>query len=223
MKFATTIEDLGKPQWIAMLKALKSMGEMTTADLARALDVSYMGAKQNASELTRLGYVKRVRVPRTGVGRPEISYRLAAKADALFPDMAMGFLMELLENSRMLFGENAPERMIYEHFETQRLEWTKALENLPGVIERAAKIAALRSRAGAWCRLEQPQDDNPRLVEIHTPLAPLFAKYPGTATMETRALEALLGRRIERRELDGGDSRPARVEFVFSAHPANVI
>lgn len=223
MKFAATIEDLAKPQWLAMLKALKSMGEMTTADLARALDVSYMGAKQNAAELTRLGYVKRVRVPRTGVGRPEISYRLASKADALFPDMAMDFLMELLESSRVLFGENAPERMIYQHFETQRLEWAKALENLPGVIERAEKIAALRSRAGAWCHLEQPPNENPRLVEIHTPLAPVFARYPGTATMETRVLEALLGRRTERRELDGDGSRPPRVEFVFSADPPNVI
>ena len=41
----------------------------------------------------------------------------------------------------------------------------------------------------------------------------MFAVYPGAVTLELRMMEELLGTRIVRKEIPGGRSGPARVDY----------
>ncbi len=210
--FTPAIQDLAKPQWLAAIRALKTSGGMPITRLAEHLGVSYMAAKQYGEDLTKLGYLERIRTPRAAVGRPEIFYRAAAKSDSLFPEPGMDFSMELLENSRLLFGENAPERLIFQHFETLRPRWSRELQSFTNPAERAKKLAALRRAAGAICSYEEQHPPCPRLIEPHHPLMPLFRKYPRAATIDTRMIEELLGTRVERIE---SESNPKTTEYLL--------
>lgn len=213
--FTPVVADLAKPQWVAVLRVLESSGGMTTRQLAGQLDVSYMAAKQYGEDLTRLGYVERIRKPRTAVGRPEIYYRLAAKAEAVFPDMGMGFSLELLENSRQLFGDNAPDRLIYQHFETLRSRWSTALAPHTQPCERAEKLATLRREYGVRCFFEAAGETPARLIERQHPLHRIFQQYPRALAMDARLIEELLGTRAERVETARGGSGPLHVEFLL--------
>jgi len=223
MMFSTAIQDLAKPQWLAALSALKRSGSMPIAQLAEHLGVSYMAAKQYGEDLTRLGYLERIRTPRTAVGRPEIFYRIAAKADTLFPDIGMALSLELLENSRHLFGENAPERLIYQHFESLRVRWSAEIEPSSDPRERAQKLAALRTASGAMCFFEPSKAPCARLIELHHPLSRLFQKYPRATGMDTRMIEDLLGLRVERVERIKGGKESVMVEFLLPELPAEAL
>jgi len=214
--FTSAIQDLAKPQWLATIKALKTTGGMPISQLATELGVSYMAAKQYGEDLTKLGYLERIRTPRTAVGRPEIFYRAAAKADTLFPGSGIGFSLELLDHCRQLFGENAPERLIYQHFETLRARWSAELAALDDPLARAQKLATLRNAAGAVCAFDAAAGPCPRLRELHNPLMPLFSKYPRAAAMDQRLIEELLGTRVERVEC--GKNR-ATVDYLLHDLP----
>lgn len=213
--FSPVFADLGKPQWIAALQALANTGGMTINELAETLGVSYMAAKQYGEDLSRLGYLERTRKPRTAIGRPEIFYRFADRADALFPDSGMALSLELLENSRLLFGENAPERLMHQHFEALRTSWAEALAPCTSPQVRATWLATLRGHYGAWCWFEPAGESHARLIERHHPLNPVFRQYPRAAAMDTRLIEDLLGTRVERVEIARSTTGPARVEFRF--------
>lgn len=215
--FSEGIKDLAKPQWISAIRVIKWNGGMPISRLADALGVSYMAAKQYAEDLTKLGYLERIRTPRTAVGRPEIFYRAASKADLLFPSVSMDFSLELLESSRLLFGENAPERLIFQHFESLRSAWSAILLPLPDPMERATKLAELRNLGGAVCSFVREGNACPRLVEIHHPLKALFRKYPTAVAMDTRLITELMEMRVERVEKGNASSA---VEYLLQGMPS---
>lgn len=210
--FSETIKDLAKPQWLAALGVLKTSDGMAIRELADRLDVSYMAAKQYGEDLTRMGYLQRIRTPRTAVGRPEIAYRVAAKADAIFPDVGMSFSLELLENSRQLFGENAPDRLLYQHFESLHAHWSPLLEPLTHPFEKAGKLATLRRAYGAVSSFIPATDTPARLIEHHHPLNRVFALHPRAVGMDTRLIGDLLGTRVERREKE---NIPSCIEYLL--------
>ena len=176
-------------------------------------NVRYMAVKQYCETLKKLGYLERTRAPRAEVGRPEIFYRLAPKAALLFPQAGVGFSLDLLDNLRSLFGESAPERLIFQYFQHQQERWKPRLAKAKSLVERATLLAGLRERDGCFSRCKYDPENGVRIEEYHQPLQPIFAKYPRALGMELRMLEALLGTRITRREVHAGRHGPARVDF----------
>ena len=206
--------DLIKPQWRAVLEALKRSGGMPVSDLARQTGASYMAVKTHCEELTQAGYLIRTRLPRTEVGRPEIFYSLAEKSDALFPSAGLDFTLELLDEVKLMYGENAPDKLLFQYFQTRQDRYAKLLEKFPLAPERADKLAALRQKDGCACQCESGPPV--RLVELHNPLQRIFEHYPRAAAMELRMLEQLLGCRVARRELPGGRESTPRIVFEIS-------
>ncbi|MEI6178419.1 MAG: winged helix-turn-helix transcriptional regulator [Verrucomicrobiota bacterium] len=211
--FLPGYKDLVKPQWIATLEELKLTGELPVSELSRRLKLSYMAVKQYCEALKKLGYLERSRAPRVQVGRPEIFYRLAPKADLLFPQAGIGFAQDLLENLKGLFGESAPERLIYQYFQHLQGRWTPRLAKAKTLIEKATVLAGLRTQEGCFVRCQYDLEKGLRIEEYHHPLWPVLAKYPRAVGMETRLFEALLGCRVTRREIHAGRHGPARVDF----------
>jgi predicted ArsR family transcriptional regulator len=160
--------------------------------------------------------LERSRIPRTEVGRPEIFYRLTSKADALFPESGVGFTLEILDSLRPIFGENAPDRLLFQYFQQQQEEWLPKLAKAESVVEKATLLAALREKTGCFGRCQYDAEKGFRIEEYHHPLQRIFEKYPRAVTMELRMIEQLLGTRVVRREIPGGSAGPARIDFEIS-------
>ncbi|MEI7912165.1 MAG: winged helix-turn-helix transcriptional regulator [Verrucomicrobiota bacterium] len=211
--FLPGYKDLVKPQWVATLEELKLSGELPVSELSRRLGMSYMAVKQYCEALKNLGYLERSRAPRAEVGRPEIFYQLAAKAALLFPQAGVVFSLELLDDLKALFGESAPERLLFQYFQHRQERWQARLAKAKSVLEKATLLAALREQDGCFCRCKYDPEKGVRIEEYHQPLQPVFAKYPRALGMELRLLEALLGTRVTRREIHASRHGPARVDF----------
>jgi predicted ArsR family transcriptional regulator len=97
--FLHGFKELVRPQWVRIVEELKIHGGMAIPELSAIMEMSYMGVKQHCEALRELGYLERSRVPRSEVGRPEITYRLSPKADALFPQAGVALTLSLLNNT----------------------------------------------------------------------------------------------------------------------------
>lgn len=208
--------DLIKPQWRAVLEALKRSGGMPVSDLARNSGGSYMTVKAHCEALTKAGYLIRTRLPRTEVGRPEIFYSLAVKAEALFPQAGVDFTLELLDELKLMYGDSAPEKLLFQYFQKQLERGRQQLAKLSTTVARAVRFAALREQDGGTSHCECDPGQPVRIVECHNPLQRIFARYPRAAAMELRMIEELLGTRVVRRELPGGRETPPRVVFEIA-------
>lgn len=206
-------QDLLKPQWRLIIETLKLAGGLPVSELARCVGASYMTAKTHCDELADAGYLIRTRLPRTAVGRPEIFYSLAAKSDALFPPAGIEFTLDLLDELRVMHGESAPERLLFQYFSKlgERLE--KSITKLRSPADKARKLAALREKDGHASRCEAQPGQPVRIVEYHNPLQRVFDRFPRAATMELRMIEQVLGSRVIRNELPAGPESTPRVVF----------
>lgn len=208
--------DLIKPQWRVVLEEIKLSGGMPVSDLARSTGGSYMAVKTHCEELTKSGYLIRTRLPRTEVGRPEIFYSLSTKADALFPEAGVGFTLGLLEELRLMYGDSAPEKLLFQYFQKRREQLAKTLDKLPSTAEKAVKLSALRTKEGCASECECEPGKPIQILEIHNPLQRIFELYPRAAAMEVRMIEQLLGARVLRHEIPGGRETPPRIVFEIS-------
>jgi predicted ArsR family transcriptional regulator len=211
--FLPGFRDLVKEGWVKILDELKLSGGLPVPELCRRLGGSYMGMKDQCDRLVKLGYLERWRLPRQEVGRPEIMYRLAPKADAIFPQAGVSLSLELLEAARSLFGDTAPERLLMQYFGQLRERWRPKLAKTRSLVERATMLSALREKEGCFGRCKYDPAKGFRIEEYHHPLHPVFAVYPGAITLELRMMEELLGTRIVRREIPGGRGGPARTDY----------
>ena len=122
--------DLIKLKWLVIIEALKRRGGMPVSELCDETKGSYMTVKTHCDELVDAGYLVRTRLPRREVGRPEIFYSLAAKADELFPQAGMDFSLELLDELRQMQGESAPDRLLFQYFSKLTARYEKQLGEL---------------------------------------------------------------------------------------------
>ncbi len=209
-------QDLIKPQWRGLLEELKRAGGMPVSDLSRKTGGSYMAVKTHCDDLTKAGYLIRTRLPRTEVGRPEIFYSLSTKCDALFPQAGVDFTLELLDELKQMYGESAPDKLLYQHFQKRFDHLAQALDKLPAPAAKAAKLAALREKEGCASHCECEPGQPLRIVELHNPLQRIFERYPRAAAMELRMMEQLFGTRVLRREVPTGRETPPHVVFEIS-------
>lgn len=214
--FRPGFRDLVKPQWVATIEELKLSGGLPVSELARRIEASYMAVKQYCEDLKDLGYLERSRIPRSEVGRPEIFYRLTAKADALFPQAGTSFSVEILDSLKPIFGDSAPDRLLFQYFQQQQEQWLPKLAKAKSLVEKATMLAGLREKSGCFGRCKYDPEKGFRIEEYHHPLQRIFEKYPRAVAMEHRMMEQLLGTKVVRNEIAGGRAGPARVDFEIS-------
>ena len=214
--FLSAFHDLLKPQWLSTLVELKNSGGMPVSELSRALGASYMTVKQHCEELTKRGYLMRSRIPRTGIGRPEIFYRLSEKAEAMFPAIPPSFTLDLMDHARHLFGETAPEKLLFQHFQKQEAHWKERLCKAASLVARARLFAKLREQEGCFTRCIHDEGEGGVILrEFHNPMRPVFEKFPRALSMEVRAMEAALDCRLDRKVVLGLGGLPSYVDFTL--------
>lgn len=210
--FASGFRDLVKKQWVSLVEELKLSGGLPVPELQRRIGGSYMGVRDQCEALRKRGYIETWRIPRKGIGRPEIMYRLTDKADGAFP--ATGQMsLSLLEASRQLFGDTAPERLLLHYFQQLREQWRPRLAKAKSMVEKATLLSSLREKEGCFGRCKYDPDQGFRIEEFHHPMQPIFDVYPNAIQFELRIMEELLGSKIIRREVPGGRGGPSRVDY----------
>ncbi len=195
---------------------LKISGGMAVSELAKELGGSYMSVKQHCEDLTKHGYLMRIRVPRKEIGRPEIFYRLAEKADAMFPAIPSSFSIQMLEHAQTLFGDTAPEKLLYQYFQEQETYWKTRISQGTTLLYRAGLFVKLRSKEGLFMRcIFDESSEKITLREFHHPLQPVFEKFPRAVAMEQRAMEEAFGVKISRVPGEPVGGEPPYIDFVL--------
>lgn len=147
------------------------------------------------------------------MGRPEIFYSLSVKADGLFPEAGANFTLDLLSEAKSLYGESAPDKLLFQHFKKQQEKWVLHFAKLTTLAEKAEKLASLREQSGCSTRCVLTENLGVRLEEFHNPLQRIFELYPRAMIMEQKVIEQFLGTRVNRREIDSGRQGQPRVIF----------
>lgn len=201
--FSQALHDISKPSYLGIIGELKRSGGLAIPELAKILEMSYMGVKQHCVKLEGLGYLKVWRVPRTQVGRPQKLYKLTAKADPLFPSGGVELVLALLDGVKAKFGEAAPEKLLYHYFEKEREHWLKAVKPGKSLVEKATRFADARSKSGHFCHCHYNVQEGFFIEEYHHPLHQIFELYPRLVLMETRMMEQALGTQVSREQRRG--------------------
>ncbi|WP_083912866.1 helix-turn-helix transcriptional regulator [Rubritalea marina] len=196
--FNDAYRDLTRPNVLRIIECLKKSQGMTVTALSKELEMSYMGVKQQCEKLETAGYLSTWRVPRKAAGRPEKLYLLTQKCDALFPQAGVELSINVMEGVKRFFGESAPEKILFHHFEQQRASWAGQVGRGKSLVEKATRLVELREKAGVFCRCHYSREDGFRIEEFHHPMQELFVIYPSAIRQEIRMMEQLLGTKVER-------------------------
>ena len=207
--FSDVHRDTMRSSYAEIIEALKTSDGMPVSDLARELGMSYMGVKGHCVNLTKMGYLEEWRVPREKkeVGRPEKLYRLMPKCDGLFPEAGTGLTLAVLDGVKQLFGESAPEKLLFHHFQQLRDQWQAKVRVGKSMVEKATRLADLRDKEGWFGRCHYDPESGFRIEEFHNPLSKIYAVYPNAVRMEVQMMEQLLGTKVVRNEVSMGKGR----------------
>jgi predicted ArsR family transcriptional regulator len=196
MIFPLLREILHSPVTEIILHLKKSPG-MSVKELCVLMDMSYMGVKQHCMDLEKKGYLDTWRRPKAQ-GRPEKLYRLTVKLDPLFPKASDEMLIEMLKNAERIFGQTAPEKLIYSFFQSKAEAYQARLAQETQLENKVLVLARLRTADGCMSVAEVAAGGAIRLVDYHCPWASLARKYPLIAEIECDLMERLLDCGVER-------------------------
>lgn len=214
------IRQIGRTQRLDILTTLKRRGPMTVRELAEAFGMSYMGIKGHCLEMAKEGYLDTRRRP-SRVGRPEMLYRLTAKALEVFPGGHNELTIQVLEAVQQVYGPAAPTKILYGIFAQRTEEYRRKLAGST-LEERGAALAKLREAEGhlaefGWVEPDESDErhlvDRPTwcIVEHHSPLEDLLRKFPVVARLEREMFERVLGTAVRREE----EARPGDYQCMF--------
>jgi predicted ArsR family transcriptional regulator len=179
-----------------IIETLKKTQGLSVNELGERLKLSYMGVKQHCDELERNGYVDTWRRPKP-IGRPEMAYRLTAKARVFFPRATNGMTIEILHAANRLYGHAAGEKLLYSVFASKTEEYMRKLRGTT-VLELAEMLVKIRDQEGYMS--EVSSGDPLAIVEYHSPIFDLLDAFPLVRRLEREMMERILGVRIEREE-----------------------
>ena len=190
------IAEIGKSQRLSILNKLKRTQGLSVKELAAMLGMSYMGIKQHCIDLHKDGYLDTWRRPKP-VGRPEMLYRLTARAHELFPSTSNETTIELLESSQKLFGPSAPEKLLFNVFQRKSENYLAKIK-AGSTAEKVAQFAKMRDHEGHMAGVETK--DGVRIVEHHSPILDLLKAFPIVARLEAEMFQRVLKTAVHREE-----------------------
>ena len=193
--FLKLFRELCRPQWYAIIYAVKRSTGLSVPELAKELKMSYMGVKKHCVALEKLGYLDTWRRPKV-VGRPEKLYRLTDKADEIFPGVGDEMTVTILDAANQL-EPNAAEKLLFAFFQRQGVKIGKKLKG-NSVIDRATSLAKYRDQQGHMSSCVYDREGGLRIVECHNPLQSIYDQYPTVERMEEQMFERLLNAPVER-------------------------
>jgi len=150
-----------------LLMLLKTRGEMTTRQLAAALEVTVPAVRQHLQSQQAL---VAVREQRGGRGRPAQLWRLSAAGQRRFPDTHAELTVRLIGNIRETLGESALERILAARHDETLEHYRAALVGVSTLAGRLKRLARLRSEEGYMAEVRRDDAGAWLLIEHHCPI-----------------------------------------------------
>ena len=122
---------------------------------------------------------------------------------------------------KRMHGENAPERLIFQYFQSLKARYQAAASAADTMEKKAAVLLELREADGCIWRIDEVAAGFVRIVEYHNPMQAIFAKYPRVVQMEQGVLGEIMGAKCVRSELSALKEEQARVVLEFAALDSN--
>ncbi|MGO2334934.1 helix-turn-helix transcriptional regulator [Providencia sp.] len=199
-----------------VLFCIKTKGPISTAVIAKDLDMTGEAARQHIQKLTSLGLVEGVQcASQSGAGRPRQNWVLTEQGHQRFPDTHAQLALQLIDSVRTIFGDEGLEKLISQREEESRTKYLARCDNLP-FIERLNALADVRSEEGYMVRVEK-EDDSWLFIENHCPICAAATACQNFCRSELALFRDVLGNdaTVEREQylLDGAGRCVYRVKL----------
>lgn len=192
-----------RPEWSSdsvsaahqrVLDRLKRLGPLTTADLARALDMTSVAIRQHLSALEQAGYVASRKQPPQGRGRPATLWSLTDLARTVFPDRHAELTVGLLEAMREAVGPSGVHRIVEVRARDQVQQYAAALPAPTASLKsRVEALAARRTAEGYMAEVRQVARGEYHLVEHHCPICDAARTCQRLCDSELDVFQKVLG------------------------------
>jgi len=183
---------------------LKRSTGLSVNEIAKAVGMSYMGVKQHCIELEKKRMVDTWRRPKA-TGRPEKVYRLTHKLDGLFPEMGNEWSLALLNTSAQLYGDSAPSRILFTHFQQRTERWNQGMRK-SDLASRLKELAQLRFAEGFLSTLTAVEGGW-QMTDHHDPYLAVAKHFPLVHDLDRESVEQLLGVPVQQSVEEAGGLR----------------
>lgn len=189
--FSDIIKELFHTSKAAIISSLKRSDGLPVSEVAKEVDMSYMGVKQHCINLEKLGFLESVKVPKKDVGRPEKLYRLTAKCDDLFPTVGSGINIDLLDEVATLYGDDAPDNLLRKYFNKREQEVSAITSSEKTLIGKVNALVNYLEELGYFISITST--DNITITVYHDPFQRIACTHPIIKELEQELIEKALG------------------------------
>ena len=196
-----------------IMALLKQHGELTMAEIADYLNVSYEAVRQQVNTLVASKLVERSERPNpSGTGRPLRYYSLTPGGDHLFPKNYDELAVELIDAIGGTLGTDGLRRVLGALTDEQVARWEPRLAG-KDLAERLHALRDIYIEHDPFTGVSQENGDL-ALIERNCPFLNVASKRPALCSVTVRVLSRLLGYQVTRTErFQNGDGR-----CVFHVH-----
>src|SRR5262245_19212031 len=141
----------------AIVKLLKSDGPISSARLARRLDLTTMAVRQHLYALEREKLVTSEERP-VPQGRPAKYWRLTRDADRLFPDAYAELSVALLTAMDDALGPGGVQRVLDSRLARQRAQYAARIPAMGSLEAKLRELARIRTEEGYMADVRRDGD-----------------------------------------------------------------
>ena len=175
-----------------ILYLLKTRGAKTAQELGVLLDVTSMGARKLLEAAHAKGLVQ-FEDAADKVGRPARRWRLTDTGNALFPDRHADLALQLIEQTRTLFGEAGLTRLIAAREQAIEAHYKMEVDGHDTLPARVAALARARDQEGYMADTEVRDDGSVLLVENHCPICAAASACQNFCRSELDIFQRVMG------------------------------
>jgi len=172
-----------------ILDLLKKRGGMTAKDLGESLGITSMAVRRHLSALERDDLIAATTVRRP-MGRPTYVYALTPLADDLFPKNYPQLTIALLDDLRMMDGEEKIDQLFKRREERQVAAYAPRMEG-KDLGERIQEMARIFDENGNLPEFKA-DDGSYRLIWHNCAIHKISERFPQTCAHEQTMLARLL-------------------------------
>lgn len=174
-----------------ILYFIKTKGPVSTATLAKTLEMTGEAARQQVQKLVAAGLIEGRQEAQAGAGRPRQNWVLTEAGNARFPDTHAQLTVKLIGSVRQLFGEAGLDKLITQREEESRSAYALAC-SAPDLSTRLQQLAAVRDEEGYMARVEEDGADW-LLIEDHCPICAAARTCQGFCRSELQLFQEVVG------------------------------
>lgn len=175
-----------------LLFLLKTRGPQSAQQLAVLLGVTSMGARRQLETALEKGLVSFEDVA-DKVGRPARHWRLTEAGNARFPDRHSDLALQLIEQTRALFGETGLERLITAREGAIEAHYRMQVEDQCGLPARVEALARARDAEGYMAGSAVQDDGSVLLIENHCPICAAARACQSFCRSEREIFQRVMG------------------------------